>query len=148
MSSHVYHEIYLHLNWHTKLSSPILSPELAPIVHEFIIDRCGSAKGAYFHGIGGTETHIHLAINIEPFVNISELVGDLKGACSREINKRRRSKDLQWQRGFGVVSFGKANLDWVLKYIAHQKEHHSKKTVNDRLERVSFDDDGAPLADA
>ena len=30
MSGHVFHEIYLHLTWHTKDDSPLLIPSLEP----------------------------------------------------------------------------------------------------------------------
>jgi hypothetical protein len=82
------------------------------------------------------ETHVHLALSIEPFVGISELIGDLKGASSREVNKEKGYKALEWQRGFGVVSFGRKNLPMVLEYIANQKEHHAKGSVHERLERT------------
>src|SRR5688572_11078827 len=145
MSAHVFHEIYLHLNWHIKFNKPILVPAFEHDVHEFLRERCRSTKGVYFHGIGGTPTHIHLAINIEPHVTISDLVGDLKGACSHEINKQKRMKRLEWQRGFGVVSFGMKQLPWVQNYIANQKEHHAVGSVEARLEKVGMDDDGSPL---
>jgi len=87
MSAHVFHEIYLHLTWHTKGSRGLITPELEPEVFQFFQDRCTRTKGVYLHGINGTPTHVHLAINIEPHVTISELVGDLKGACSFELNK-------------------------------------------------------------
>jgi putative transposase len=148
MSSHVYHEIYLHLNWHTKLSRPLLDETLEPAVHNYLRDRCRQMKGVYFHGVGGTETHIHLAVNIEPFVCISDMVRELKGACSHDINERLRRKALEWQRGFGVVSFGTNNLGWVLDYIKNQKEHHAAGTVRSRLERIRYDDNGTPLEDA
>src|SRR5262249_19101058 len=105
-------------------------------------ERCRGTKGVYFHGIGGTETHIHLAVNIEPFVCISDLVGDLKGACSFEINQQQRRKALEWQRGYGVVSFGKRKLGWVLQYNANQKEHHARGRVQDRLERTNGEEEG------
>ena len=38
------------------------------------------------------------------------------------------------QRGYGVVSFGKAHLDWVLDYIKHQREHHAHGRLEARLE--------------
>jgi REP element-mobilizing transposase RayT len=145
MSSHVYHEIYLHLNWHAKLSKPLLTPEVEPMVHTFLRERCGVMKGVYFHGVGGTATHVHLAVNIEPFVCISDMVRELKGACSHDINERLSRKVLEWQRGFGVVSFGMRNLGWVLDYIAHQQEHHATGAIQARLERVRFDDDGMLL---
>ncbi len=145
MSSHVFHEIYVHLNWHVKNSQPLLTDPIEERVHGFLRDRCRKLEGVYLHGIGGTETHVHLAINIEPQVCISDLVGDLKGACSHEINQLARMKRLEWQRGFGVVSFGRKNLPWVLEYIHRQKEHHARQELQDRLERVQFDDDGGSL---
>jgi hypothetical protein len=79
---------------------------------------------------------------------ISDLIGELKGACSYEMNRQARHKAIEWQRGFGVVSFGKRQLPCVLDYIAKQKEHHAKGTTKRRLEQIGFDDDGKPLASA
>jgi len=142
MAGHMFHEVYLHLNWHVKDDRPTLNPDVEPLVHRMIKDRCRRAKGVCFHGIGGTETHVHLAVNIEPDVTISELVQDLKGGSSHDLNAQLGRKELYWQRGYGVVSFGKNNLDCVLRYIASQKEHHGKGRVQDRLERITaYEDD-------
>ena len=148
MASHVFHEVYLHLNWHTKNDSPLLIANMEGAVHDFLRDRCRAMKGVYFHEVGGTATHIHMAVNIEPSVCISDMVGELKGACSHEINQQRRFKALEWQGGFGVVSFGKRQLPWVRDYIQHQKEHHAVGRVYSRLEKVALDDDGSPIEDA
>lgn len=137
MSSHVYHEIFLHLNWHTKLSMALLNSRLEQQVYRSVTSRIDGTKGVWIHGIGGTETHIHLAINIEPTVRISELVQNLKGGSSHDINSETNDKLIQWQRGYGVVSFGRSNLSWVLDYIARQKEHHAAGQVHDRLERIT-----------
>jgi REP-associated tyrosine transposase len=136
----VFHESYLQINWHTKNNIPLIIPDLEPAIYAFLRKRCQQTKGVYLHGIGGTSDHVHLAVNIEPFVKISDLVGDLKGACSYEINQQSRMKALEWQRGFGVVSFGQKQLPWVLAYIANQKEHHSTGRIYDRLERTEFDE--------
>ena len=141
MSSHVFHEIYLHINWHVKDDRPMLNPDIEPLVYRFIQERCRKMKGVYFHGMGGTPTHVHLALNIEPHVTISELVKDLKGGSSHDLNTDLRRKELYWQRGYGVVSFGKSHLDWVLKYLADQKEHHASGTAHDRLERIAAYED-------
>ena len=91
-------------------------------------------KGVCLNGIGGTDTHVHIAVSIEPFVTISEMVQELKGFSSYEVNRRSIHKTLEWQRGYGVVSFGRRNLAWVLDYIEHQREHHEAGRVTDRLE--------------
>ena len=141
MSAHVFHEIYLHLNWHFKDDQPILKPEIEPVVHELIAERCRKMSGVYLHGINGTETHIHIAVNVEPHVTISEMVKELKGGSSHDANRQWNKKLLYWQRGYGVVSFGKSNLPWVLEYIAKQNKHHARQSVFERLERISVSED-------
>src|SRR5207302_3624991 len=109
--------------------------DLELLTHRELEEKCRRIKGVYLHAIGGTDTHVHLALNIEPFATISELVQELKGASSFEVNKRMSRKALEWQRGYGVVSFGKAHLDWVLEYIRRQREHHAGgRLLEPRLE--------------
>jgi hypothetical protein len=73
----------------------------------------------------------------------SHVFHEPKGSCSREINHLKRIKALEWQRGFGVVSFGLKQLGWVQNYIANQKEHHARGKVFDKLERTEFDEEEA-----
>ena len=140
MSAHVFHEIYLHLNWHCKGNRPLLQGPLEAQTHHWITQRCRDARGVYLHGINGTATHVHLAINIEPSVTIADLVRDLKGGSAHDVNSQHRKTMIQWQRGYGVVSFGRRNLHWVLQYIARQKEHHARGTLQARLEWIGADD--------
>jgi putative transposase len=82
-----------------------------------------------------------LAISIEPSVRISDLVKDLKGGSAHDVNNVARDKLLHWQRGYGVVSFGMNNLDWVREYIRSQKEHHANDRIIGRLEQITIDED-------
>jgi putative transposase len=135
MSSHVYHEVLLHLNWHTKESYPLLTDSIEEMTHATMRRKCDSIPGVHLHALGGTDTHVHLAVGIEPHVRISDLVQELKGATSHEINQRLGRKALVWQRGYGVVSFGQVQLAWVIDYIARQRAHHAAGRAHDRLER-------------
>jgi hypothetical protein len=67
------------------------------------------------------------------------LIGQLKGASSHEVNQQLglRDKTLQWQTGYGVVSFGTGDLDWVKAYVRNQRQHHAGGKTCDRLERVT-----------
>ncbi|MCK6484562.1 MAG: transposase [Phycisphaerae bacterium] len=113
---------------------PLLTGELETLTHAELKEKCRRIKGAYLHGIGGTDTLVHLAVSIKPFVTISELVQELKSASSFEVNKRINRKALEWQRGYGVVSFGKRNLDCVLDYVHRQREHYGSGRLSARLE--------------
>lgn len=143
MSRNYYSEINLHIVWHTKNSSPLLAPSVEPIAFRALKKRIVDIPDAFVHEIGGTETHVHLAVTIPPTLTISDWMGQLKGGSSHDVNQQigQRQKVLQWQVGYGVVSFGTGDLEWVRAYIRNQHEHHSHGNVQARLERISqFDD--------
>jgi len=78
-----------------------------------------------------------LAVSVAPTVLISELVGQLKGSSAHEANHQFGRKVLEWQAGYGVVSFGTRDLPWVVEYIRTQRERHGRTDVVDRLERIT-----------
>jgi REP element-mobilizing transposase RayT len=137
VSRNYYAEINLHLTWHTKESSSLLVPDVEKVVHHYLRGRCMNTPGVYIHEIGGIETNVHLAVSIAPTVLISELVGQLKGASAHEANQKRGRRVLEWQTGYGVVSFGTKDLPWVVEYIRTQRERHGRADVVDRLERIT-----------
>jgi putative transposase len=146
MSRNYYSEINLHLVWHTKNSSPLLVPKVEPEAHRALRKRIVDTPGAFVHEIGGTETHVHVAVTIPPTLTISEFIGQLKGGTSHDVNQQvgEKRKVLEWQTGYGVVNFGTGDLPWVCGYIRNQREHHAKGTIHDRLERIErFDDQPA-----
>ncbi|MFT3746015.1 MAG: transposase [Pyrinomonadaceae bacterium] len=136
MSIRVYSEINLHVTWHTKNSLPMITGAMQPELFAFLKNKIVETRGAYFHPIGGIETHLHIAFSVKPSIHLDEWIGQLKGASSFEMGK-----GLQWQAGYGIVSFGTKDLPWVVRYIHGQREHHTKGTIQDRLERCEEPDD-------
>ncbi len=150
MARNYYCEINLHLTWHTKLSRPLITPEIEPLVHQYVRKKAIDIGGIYIHEIGGIETHVHVAVSIEPTVTISEMFGLFKGYSAHEVNQQvgRGGKVIEWQAGYGVVSFGTRDLEWVVDYVRNQKIHHARGAVYDRLERIEFDDNDRRMAQA
>jgi putative transposase len=150
MAHNYYSEINLHLTWHTKSSLPLLTPQVETFAHRYVKQKIIHTPGAFVHEIGGTETHMHVAASIPPTLLISEFVGQLKGASSHEVNEQlgARGKVLEWQAGYGAVSFGTRDLEWVIGYVRNQREHHATGAIYERLERItdleSSDKAGAP----
>jgi putative transposase len=144
VSRNYYSEINLHIVWHTKDSHPLLSPVIETQTHQFLRQRVIDTPGAFIYEIGGTENHVHLCISIPPTLTVSEFIGQLKGASSHEINHSNPTRDklLQWQAGYGVVSFGTKDLEWVKRYVRNQKEHHATGKVYERLERITEMENG------
>ena len=116
---------------------PFITPSLEPDLWAFIKNRIVTMPNIYFHAIGGIQDHIHLAASFYPPFEIDRWIGEMKGASSHEFGK-----SLQWQSGYGVVSFGTKDLDWVVAYVRNQKEHHRIGLIQERLERISDDSFG------
>ena len=137
MSRNYYAEINLHITWHVKNSAPVLVPKVEAVARYAFRGKCINTSGVFVHEIGGIETHVHLALSIAPTIKISEFIGQLKGASSHEVNQKLGSKILEWQAGYGVVSFGTRDLEWVKEYVRNQRERHARNRIVDRLERMT-----------
>jgi putative transposase len=142
MSRNYYSEINLHVTWHTKSSLPLLTPTIEPLAHRYIRQKLINTEGVFVHEIGGTETHVHIVVTVSPTITPSDLVGQLKGASSHEVNQQvgLHDKTLQWQTGYGIVSFGTGDLPWVKEYVQNQRQHHAQGKIFDRLERITASD--------
>lgn len=113
----------------------MINERLELALYKFLRNKVIKTEGAFFHTIGGIETHVHIAVSVRPTVDIDKWIGQLKGASSHEFGKA-----LQWQHGYGVVSFGTRDLPWVVAYVENQKDRHKRGDISERLERI--DDDG------
>jgi putative transposase len=141
-----YSEINLHVVWRVKENVPVLQGATERHLHQHLLDRCAREPMVICHGIGGTDDHVHLVVNVPPTLPISDWIGELKGGSSHYINHViANRKVLQWQEGYGVVSFGTKDLPWVVQYVRNQRRHHAKGNAHDRLERIEFDDEGSPV---
>ena len=133
---HAYWELYFHFTWHTKDNRPLITPNVEPLLHKYLIHRAlKETPGAVVHAVGGIEDHVHMAVSLPPTVLLSTWVGDIKGASAHHGPCGLHA--LEWPVGYGVVSFGKGDLPWVVEYIHNQREHHSRGTMVDRLERIT-----------
>lgn len=137
MSESVYSEINFHITWHTKSNLPLITSAIETKLHKFIKHKIIQTPEVYFHAIGGVENHIHLAVSVPPSLLMSKWIGELKGGSSHYINQESNRKLLHWQRGYGIVSFGTKDLQWVINYVLNQKEHHKKGTARERLEKIT-----------
>ena len=109
-------------------------------LYHYLTHKILETPGAILHAIGGIQTHIHIAASLQPNILVSDWVGKLKGSSSYYINHEVQPKALEWQRGYGIVTFGTKDLQFVADYINNQKEHHKRGNIHDRLERFCGED--------
>ena len=82
--------------------------------------------------VNGVEDHVHCFIGLEPVVSVSELMKTVKAKSSKYINDHSLTESrFEWQKGYGVFSYGQSQVDRVYKYIQNQEAHHKKQTFRD-----------------
>jgi REP element-mobilizing transposase RayT len=97
--------------------------------------------------IGGMPDHVHVLFGMRPTQSLSDLMQDIKGNSSLWINQKRLIKGkFSWQEGYGAFSYGKSQIDKVVKYIQRQEHHHKKRNFAEeylellKLFEVEFDE--------
>jgi putative transposase len=135
MSRNAYFDLNVHVVWHRKNSAPLLNETIRARVYAYIERRLRETPNVKLHAIGGTATHVHIAAGISPAILIQDWVGQLKGASAHHINfDVCKRPTLQWQSGYGVVSYGSRHRDWIVAYVRDQERHHAAGTIHTRLE--------------
>jgi hypothetical protein len=90
----------------------------------------------YMRSAASKRTCISQSVSCRRFL-ISEFVGQLKGASAHEANQKLGHKVVEWQTGYGVVSFGTKDLPWVMDYVRNQRDRHARGQIAERLERIT-----------
>ena len=78
--------------------------------------------------IGGMPDHVHVLFGMRPSQSLSDLMKKMKESSSLWINQNRLVMGkFSWQEGYGAFSYGKSQIDSVVKYIQQQEHHHKKR---------------------
>lgn len=79
--------------------------------------------------INSMPDHIHIFIGMRPHQSISSLVQNVKTESTKWIKAQEFCQQpFAWQEGYGAFSYGKSQIDQVVRYIKNQEKHHHKKT--------------------
>lgn len=97
--------------------------------------------------INGMPDHIHLLFGLRPAQSLSDLIKYVKQDSSKWINNRQISnRKFSWQSGYGAFSYAKPQLPNIIRYIANQEQHHSKRSFQEeyidllKAHEIEFDD--------
>ena len=88
--------------------------------------------GAEAFRVGGTADHIHIACSLPRTISQSDFLKKIKHHSSHWL-KTDKLKDFSWQRGYGVFSVSKSQLENLLSYIDNQEKHHEKVSFKEEL---------------
>jgi len=79
--------------------------------------------------VGGTTNHVHLLLKLPKTRTLADVMRELKAASSLRIRKSLPA--FAWQDGYGAISVSPPAIHSVMQYIAHQQEHHRRKSFEE-----------------
>lgn len=82
--------------------------------------------------INNVADHLHMLVGFGTVMSISDFMEEVKSISSKFINDEKWIKGkFEWQRGYGVFSYSRSQIDRVIKYIRNQQEHHKKSSFRE-----------------
>ena len=125
--------VLVHIVFSTKHRQPLIKPEIEKELFSYMasIFRANESPAL---AINGTEDHVHILCSLSRKVALSDLIEEVKKSSSKWIKTKGAAyKNFYWQNGYGAFSIGQSGVEALKTYIADQKEHHHKKTLQDEL---------------
>lgn len=122
--------LHFHIIFSVKHRQPLITAKWRFRLHPYlgaIINRLEGRPEA----VGGTADHVHLLAGLLPKHTLADIVREVKASSSQWAHRTIGVKEFSWQDGYGAFTVSPSNIAAVKKYIAHQEEHHRKKTFQE-----------------
>lgn len=133
-SSHAVYSLRLHIVFVTKYRRRVLNDEIISDLRQSFAEILEAWRCSLIE-FGAEEDHVHILASIQPALNISTLINNLKSASSKRIRGKHWNwlrlyydKPVLWHRAYYVGSVGGASLETVRAYVDAQGSRPQNKT--------------------
>jgi REP element-mobilizing transposase RayT len=128
-----YTSLHYHIVFSVKDRRPLLTPEIAPRVCEYIAGIVRRINGVPIID-GGTADHTHILCGLHQTLAISEALRHIKAGSSQWIHETFPAMaDFAWQEGYGAFSVGVTGIERTKRYIENQDVHHQTATFQEEF---------------
>lgn len=131
MNMSTYTQIIYQIVFSTHSREKTLSKENRDELYKYISGILKNKK-CHLYRINGVEDHIHIVTHIHPSIALSNLVKDIKLACSEWIKSKKVFPRFNgWQDGYGAFTYSIKEKDRLIEYVKNQEEHHATKSFRE-----------------
>ena len=137
--SHTTFDVKLHIVWITKYRYKVITSEIAKTLRTLIKRKSEELKTEIISEELSSD-HIHLLVSIPTTISIAQLVKELKGYSSNEIQKQFPQLQKKywgrhfWSRGYFCVSSGNVTEGMIKKYIENHNSDEDYEDDNFKIE--------------
>jgi REP element-mobilizing transposase RayT len=129
--ANTYSQVYLQFVFAVKGRQSLINHKYNTELQKYITGIVQNRKQKML-AINNMPDHLHLFVGFGTTMSMADFMEEVKSISSKFINEKGwvRGK-FEWQRGYGVFSYSRSQIDNVINYIINQQEHHKKKTFRD-----------------
>ena len=127
-----YLSLHYHLVFSTKNRAPLIADSWQTRLHEYLGGTV-NGLGGFIQQVGGINDHVHLLVGLKATHCLADFMRELKKASSQWAAEPERDPRFAWQEGYAAFTVSASAIASVRSYIAHQEEHHRKKTFREEL---------------
>ena len=136
---------YMHIVFSTKYREHLIHPPEEDELHAYLGGICKRME-CHPIKIGGYTDHVHILCMLSKKIALMKLLEEVKSHSSKWFKtKADYLQNFYWQdarlndavgQGYGAFSVNPSEIDRVISYIAHQKEHHATITFQDEYRAI------------
>ncbi len=127
-------KILVHLIFSTKHREPVITPEVRPRLHAYMVGILDNLRSPSIQ-TGGVADHVHILFALGRTISPAEVVEQVKKSSSKWMKADGGEPGFAWQAGYGAFSIGESQAEDVIRYIQGQEEHHRKTTFQDEFRK-------------
>jgi len=129
--ANTYSQVYLHFVFTVKGKQNLLLPKHNDELQKYITGIVQNRKQKLL-AINNVSDHMHLFVGFGTTITMADFMEEVKAISSKFINTKGWIRGrFEWQRGYGVFSYSRSQIDDVIKYIINQQEHHKKQSFKE-----------------
>jgi len=124
--SHTKHRLQYHLVWIPKYRRRVIRGKIAIRLKRLMYEAC-KMNGWWMSGMSIQSDHVHLVVELPPYISVAEVVRIFKGGTSRVLRKEFPEMEeflwgeSFWADGYFAETVGKVDEEVVKKYIRQQR---------------------------
>lgn len=129
--ANTYSQVYLQFIFAVKGRHNLISPAHNDELQKYITGIVQNRKQKML-AINNVPDHLHMLVGFGSTMSMGDFMEEVKAISSKFINEKGwMSGTFEWQRGYGVFSYSRSQIDSVIKYILKQQEHHKKQSFKE-----------------
>ena len=125
-----------HIVFNTKNRKMTITNDFREDVYRFIWNEC-KKMNCYLVRINGIPNHIHILVDINPSIALSDFVKKIKQQSSNWMKECGKFPDFEgWGREYGAFSVSESAKSAITEYIIGQQEHHNIYSFEDEYKEL------------